>query len=111
MKKYTSIFIAQAALLFFAAFIVYLLRPAGILFAILYYAVFPLMSGYASYKIVRRGINAYLAWILPPVAQSLAGFLASMGFSPDLIGILITAIVSLVASAAGDVKNKQKKRR
>ena len=43
-------------------------------------------------------------------SEAAAGFLASMGYSPEFTAILITAFVSLIGAASGDVINKQKKK-
>ncbi len=110
MKKHILPLLFQFISVFFASLISFLLRPVSILFSIMIYAVIPLFSSYFSLRTVLKGINPYLAWILPPVAQTLAGFLITLGIGPDPLPIMITAFVALVGAAAGDVLNKTNKK-
>lgn len=111
MKKRMLSLLMQFAICFLASFLMYLLKPVPVLFDILLYACFPLFSLIGACIVVGRGVNPYAAWLLPPVAETLSGFLASMGYAPGFLSILITAFASLIGAAAGDVINKQGKRR
>lgn len=110
MKKYVLFLFLQFISVFFISFLSFLLRPVSVLYDILVYIFVPLFSSFTSLKIVRKGINPYLTWILPPAAETLAGFLVSLGFGPNPLPVMITAFISLVGSAAGDVLNKQYKK-
>ena len=68
----------------------------------------PLAGAYTAYRVVRAGVNPYLGWILPPLAATAAGFLASLGYAPAAGPVLLTAFFSLAGAAAGDVIQKQR---
>ncbi len=110
MRKYVLLMLLQFVSVFFVSFLSFLLRPVSLLYSVLVYVFVPLFSSFFSLKIVRRGVNPYLAWILPPIAETLAGFLITLGIGPYPLPIMITAFVSLVGSAAGDVITKTNKK-
>lgn len=110
MKKRLLFLLFQFASVFCVSFISYLLRPLPVLYYILIYGFVPLFSAIFSLKLVVKSVNPYLAWILPPVAQSLGGLLAAMGIAPDPLPVMVTAFISLVGAAAGDVINKTNKK-
>lgn len=110
MKKYIILMVFQFASVFIASFLSFLLRPVSVLFPILIYAFVPLFSSYLSLRLVLKGINPYLSWLLPPIAETLAGFTVTFGIGPDPLPVFITAFVSLIGSAAGDVLNKTSKK-
>ena len=87
------------------------LKPVRWAHAAFLWALVPLAGLWTAYRAVRRGVNPYASWILPPVAETLAGLLASMGYVPNAGGVLLTALFSLIGGAAGDVVNRQTRRR
>ena len=110
MRKYAKVICVHAAILFVISFVIYLTRPARGLFYVLIYPVYSILSAYSACKMVRGGVNPYLAWMPAPIMLTAAGFLTAMGFSPDILPILISAFVSLVGAATGDVINREKKK-
>lgn len=102
--------VCQFFICFLLSLGMFLLRPVSWLFGILIYAVYPLVSLISAMVIVRKGINPYGAWLLPAVSETLSGLIASMGYAPDILPILISAFLSLIGAATGDVMNKQDKR-
>lgn len=99
---------AQGAIVFFLALGAELVRPARWLHLAATYGLLPLAGAYTAYRIVRAGVNPYVGWILPPLAATAAGFLASLGYAPAAGPVLLTAFFSLAGAAAGDVIQKQR---
>ena len=83
-----------------AASLAYGVHPA--LYGALLWAGVPLAGLFSSCAAVRRGLNNYLAWIAPPACLFAAHY-AVCGFSPAAGAALVTALVSLVGAAAGEV--------
>lgn len=110
MKGHLFRLLLQLASVFLLSFIGYLLRPAYVFYQIMLYALIPLFSAFTAYKLVLKGMNPYLSWLLPPVSQTAAGFLASLGIAPDPLPVMLCAMISLVGAAAGDVKVKLRKK-
>ena len=110
MKKHIFRLLLQFIFVLSVSLISYLLRPLRVIFTILIYIFIPLFSACTACRIVKKGINPYLAWILPPISETIAGFIISMGIGPDPLPIMITAFISLVGSALGDVINKTLKK-
>lgn len=110
MKRHVRSLLIQFFSIFVLSFLFYLLRPVSVLYNILMFIILPIASAYTSFELVKRMINPYLAWILPAIAETLAGFLSSLGIGPNPLPIMITAFVSLIGSATGDVSVKFKKR-
>lgn len=100
----------QFASILFVSLIVLLLRPIPVIYEILIYGFVPCICMYSAGKLVLKGINPYLTWILPPIGETAAGFLITMGFGPQPLPIMITAFLSLVGAAAGDVMKKAMKK-
>ena len=110
MRKYFVLLISRFALLFIISFLFYLLKPIALIFPILFYMILPVISSVIGYRMVRKGLNPYLTIILPPIAETCAGFLSSMGIGPDPLPIMITFFVTMIGAAAGDVINKTQKK-
>ena len=69
--------------------------------------ILPLIGLFEAYFVVRRGINCYLSWILPPIGMAL-GHLIVYGHLPsDALGCLLCALACIIGGAAGDVKNRE----
>lgn len=76
------------------------------LYRLSYLIVLPVCGLFTAYFITRKGVNNYLAWILPPVGMAL-GHLALYGELPNGAGgCLICALTSIIGAAAGEVKNR-----
>lgn len=110
MKKHIYLLLLQFLISFFLSLAAYLLRPTGVLFFFLIYFLIPIFSAYTACKLVLKKINPYLAWLLPALAETAAGFLISLGFSPDPLPIMITSFVGLAGAATGDVLYKTNKK-
>lgn len=89
----------------------YLLRAAGTVFDVFIWALIPLLGAVTAYLCVLGGINPYLAWIMPPVGQTIACLIASAGYLPFGGQMLLTAFVSLIGAAAGDTMEHIRKRK
>ena len=61
-------------------------------------------------RAVNRGLNNYLAWLAPAACLYLAHYLI-WGFSPPAGAGLLTALLSLVGAAAGEVLNQRRDKR
>lgn len=111
MKKLVLMTALQAAVMLAASFLMYLIKPIGILFGICAYGVYPLLSLAGACVLVRKGVNPYAAWFFPAACEAASGFLASMGYAPDFLPVLIAALAAMIGASMGDVMNKQDKRR
>ena len=110
MKKYISMLAIQFLFVLMISFFSYFSKPLTAVFGILIYVIVPILSSVSSYMLVTKGIDPYLAWLLPPVAMTISSFLSTMGIGQSPLPIMITALVSLIGSAAGDVKVKMRKK-
>lgn len=73
------------------------------------WAALPLLGAATAYGITTRGVNNYLAWIIPPFAGVLMHYLAFF-YLPNSAGPFLTcAVASIVGAAAGDVVKKNHK--
>ena len=77
------------------------------LYAALLWAAVPLAGLLTACRAVLRGLNNYLAWLAPPACLYAAHY-ALWGFSPSPGAALLTAFVSLVGAAAGEVLRLRK---
>ena len=80
------------------------------LYVVLLWGGVPLAGLFTSCRAVRRGLNNYLAWIAPALCLFAAHYLM-WGFSPAVGAGLLTAFLSLVGAAAGEVLNQRDKAR
>ena len=110
LGRYVLLFLIQLISVFILSLFSFLIRPLNLVYPISIYALVPLFSSFSAYKLTRKGINPYLSFLLPPVAETLAGFTAAMGIGPEPLPVFITAFISLVGAAAGDVRNKMTKK-
>lgn len=111
VKKYLRLFLFQAAICGAVSLTGMLLRPVWWAHAVLIWALLPVVGAWTAFRAVRKGVNPYVSWILPPVAETFAGLIASMGYAPDAGGVFLTALIALVGGAAGDVVNRRTRRR
>ena len=72
------------------------------LYAAMLWGVVPLAGLLTACRAVGRGLNNYLAW-LAPAACLFAAHFALWGYSPNPGAGLLTALLSLVGAAAGQV--------
>lgn len=73
------------------------------------FGLLPLIGLVTSYKITVRGVNNYLAWLLPPFMGVLAHYLAFFYLPQTPGAFLVCAVVSIIGAAAGDVVKKTRK--
>jgi len=83
-----------------------MLHPA--LFAVMSWAVMPVLGLLTSCRATRRGLLNYAAWIAPPACMWLSHYVI-WGYSPAPGPAIACAFLSLVGAAAGEVLNQQKK--
>ena len=76
------------------------------LYAALIWAGVPLAGLFTACRAVRRGLNNYIAW-LAPAPCLYAAHAALWGFAPAAGAGLLTAFLSLVGAAAGQVLNQR----
>ena len=110
MKKYAFMLLIQFFAVFFLSLIAYLLRPLNVVHGLLVYGLVPIVSFLRAFRLGLGRINPYLAWIGPPIAMTLAGFLSTMGIGPSPLPVMIAAMLALVGAAAGDVTVKSQKK-
>lgn len=85
------------------------LYGGAVLFNICQFAVLPIAGCVTTYKITVRGVNNYLAWIIPPFMGIFAHFLAFFYLPKNPGPFLACAVVSIIGAAAGDVAKKSNK--
>ena len=81
----------------------------GPIYGIALWALVPPLGAWTAFRAVRRGLLNYLAWIAPPACLYAAHY-ALWRFSPSAGAALLTAFLSLVGAAAGDVLNQRRKK-
>ena len=106
VKKYIRILLLQTGTMLPAALALALTQPIRWLFLTGKWVLMPLLAGFSAFRTVLRGINPYLAWIIPPLMATIAGMIASMGYTPDAGGVFFCALIALTGAAAGDVTLK-----
>ena len=89
----------------------FLLKPLPALHAVLLWGLVPMLGALSAFMLVKRGYNAYLSWIAPPLALTLGALIASMGYLPDGAAVLLDAFLSIVGAAVGDSLINRKKPR
>ncbi len=108
--KWLLVWLAQIGMMLAAGAVVALLDMVHpILFGIASWAAMPILGLLSACWATRRGLLNYAAWIAPPVCMWLSHYLIWQ-YSPAPGPALLTAFVSLVGAAAGEVLNQQKKR-
>lgn len=83
--------------------------PVAFVYPALAWVVTPIIALISAEYIVLRGVNPYLAWLMPPAMWALAGYTLSRGYSPSAGVMLVCALAALVGAAAGDVRVKMRK--
>lgn len=73
------------------------------------WVLLPIIGAAVSYGITVRGVNNYLAWIVPPVTGAAAHYLAFFYMPPSAGPFMVCALLSIVGAAAGDVVKKNSK--
>ena len=76
------------------------------LYAALLWGMVPVAGLLTACRAVRRGLLNYVAWIAPPACMYIVHY-ALWGFSPAAGAGLLTAFLSLVGAAAGEVLNQR----
>lgn len=78
----------------------------GALHAAMLWGVVPLTGLVSACWAVNRGLNNYLAWIAPAPCLFAANYLL-WGYAPPAGAALLTAFLSLVGAAAGEVMRQR----
>ena len=92
-----------------AGFLASLAYGAGaVLYGAALWGLVPLAGLLTACRAVGRGLNNYLAWLAPPACLYLAHLLV-WGFSPPAGAGLLTALMSLVGAASGEVLNQRRR--
>jgi len=73
-----------------------------------YWGFLPIFGFCTSLWLTLRGVNCYLAWLLPPICMGGVPWLL-IGYPPPIGSAFLCAIISLVGAASGDVLLKKKK--
>ena len=93
----------------FGAAILRLRSP--VLSGICLWAVLPAVGALGAYFVTVKGINNYIAWLLPPVGAIAGHFLAFFYPPKEPFAYLFIAIISIIGAATGDVVKKNAKNR
>lgn len=80
-----------------------------ILYDILLWGMVPLAGLLTAYRAVKRGLLNYAAWIAPPVCLYFSHLIV-WGFAPSAGAALLSAFVSLIGAAAGEVSVQRSQR-
>ena len=105
--KYTLMLMAQfTGMLILAYLVANTLWLSRFVYNVCLWAALPAACLMSAYMVTVRGVNNYIAWILPPLAVLLAHYLAFF-YMPSSAGpFFICAFTAIVGAAAGDVKRK-----
>ena len=102
--------LGQIAVMLAVSLLASLARPASeALYSLLTWALVPAAGLLTACAAVRLGLNNYLAWLAPAPCLYAAHY-ALWRFSPSAGAALLTAFLSLVGAAAGDVLNQRRKK-
>ncbi|MBR1820566.1 MAG: hypothetical protein IJ769_02975 [Clostridia bacterium] len=80
---------------------------SAILYGALLWGATPLAGLFTACQAVLRGLNNYAAWLAPAPCLFAAHYLL-WGFSPSIGAALLTAFLSLVGAAAGEVLSQRR---
>lgn len=113
MKNGIKRLLLQAGCCLAAALTAFVLKPLPVLHGILVWGLLPITALISAFITVRRGVNPYISWILPPVTFSLVEYFGSAGALPSWSGgcMVLIAFCAVVGSAAADVCGKQEKKK
>jgi len=113
-KSHISVLAIQLIFTTVVFMLLRLLRPVSILYTVSIYVLIPLLGAISAFYTVDKGINAYLAWLVPPICATISGLIASMGYLPEAGSVILCAFISLTGAAAGETakrfKGNKKKR-
>ncbi|MBQ3079949.1 MAG: hypothetical protein IJC48_08150 [Clostridia bacterium] len=109
--KHVLSFLYSLLITALTALVTEMLKPVPALYSVGIWALVPLSGAIGAYIAVRRGVNAYLAWLVPPICAALVPLIASMGYLPPAGRVLMCAFISIVGAAAGDTGNSFDKKR
>ena len=111
MKRILSALLRQFVPFFLLFLGAYLLRPVPVLFSILIWTVLPLAAMVSAFRQVKRDVNPYAAWFLPPAGQLTACLIATAGYVPSPGHALVLIVACLTGAAAGDVYSRKYNRK
>lgn len=106
MKKAVFLLLGQFAIMAVLSLAAYLFKPIPWLHGVLKWAVIPLTGAASAFLLVRKGLNAYISWFMPPFALAAAGIAITMGLLPDGGALVLCAFLSIVGAATGETCNK-----
>ncbi len=111
--KVLRLLLVQALVMLAVSLPIQFLRPLPALYHAGIWVVIPLAGACTAAGIVRKGLNAYLSWLIPPLMAAVAGVIASMGYRPNAGSVFVCALVSICGAAYGDtyVRFRKKRRR
>ncbi len=109
MKRTILLLLSQLAVSLLLSAAAFLLKPIPALHRALLWGLLPLNAFASAFMLVRRGVNPYIGWIMPPVALTCAAYLISMGFLPSGGAMVLIAFLGIVGAATGDSYNKMRK--
>ena len=98
--------IKQFVLMLVLCVLMCLARPVSALYGILVWVIVPLCGAVTAFYCVRKDVNPYVSWIMPPIAELIAFVLITMGYAPQGGMTLLTVFTSLIGAAAGDTYTK-----
>ena len=74
------------------------------------WALTPLFGAVSAYLAAQKGLNNYIAWIVPPLTELLGYFLV-WNTLPQPGPVMVCALVTLFGAAAGHVKKTRAEKR
>lgn len=100
----------ECALLSVVAVFLAIFAPEGgslILLRIMQWGALPAFAGYSAYRAVRRGLNPYLAFLLPAPIM-VAAYWGITGMPPQYtMAVFLCALISLLGAATGYEVNRR----
>ena len=111
MKKYLLSLAAQFLFSLILAFGIYLLKPLNGLHAALKWVLYPFFCGVSAFMLVKKGLNPYVSWLLPPLALVPVATFMTGGYLPEGGLLLLTSFIGIVGAATSENYMKFRKRR
>lgn len=106
--KPVAVFALQLAACFTLGVGTAALKPIPWAYRTAAWGIYPALGLLSAYMATRRGLNNYLAWLAPFMAETLAYMLIWLGYPPSPGSILFCAFCGIVGAAAGVTVNRNK---